>query len=108
MNSAREDSDKNLSKSALGTGLSPVRLACIAHSRPSGSSATRSIPASVPHRPVPLLPKPHVPQPWLYIGSLVRDHLQTCSNCLPRTLGSGSRRANRSPNVPTAGMLVDG
>jgi hypothetical protein len=44
----------------------------------------------------------------VYIGSLVRNHLQTCSNCLPRTLGSGSRRAYRSLNVATAGMLIDG
>jgi hypothetical protein len=29
------------------------------------------------------------------------------SNCLPRTLGSGSSRANRSLNVATAGMLAE-
>jgi hypothetical protein len=45
---------------------------------------------------------------FLYVGSLVRNHWQTCSNCLPRTLGSGSRRANRSLNAPTAGMLIEG
>jgi hypothetical protein len=43
----------------------------------------------------------------LYVGSLVRNHLQTCSNCSPRTLESGSRRANTSLNAPTAGMLID-
>src|ERR1700745_1129970 len=33
---------------------------------------------------------------------------ETCSNCLPRTLGSGLRRAKRSPNVVTAGTLIEG
>jgi hypothetical protein len=31
-----------------------------------------------------------------------------CSNCLPRTLGSESRRAKRLLNVATAGMLIEG
>ena len=44
----------------------------------------------------------------LYIGSLVRNDLQTSSNCSPRTLGSRSRRANRSLNATTAGMLING
>lgn len=80
----------------------------IAQSRPSWSSATKSMPASMPQRPVHSFQSQTFRSVVLYIGSLARNHLQTCSNCLPRTLGSGSRRAKRSLNVATAGMLIDG
>jgi hypothetical protein len=57
----------------------------IAQSRPSWSSATRSMPASPPQRPVHSFQSHTFRRVLLYVGSLGRNHLQTCSNCSPRT-----------------------
>ena len=103
------DSARNLSTSAFVMVLSG------AYALPGSPTAARRGPRRPGRyrrrRPSDLSTRSTTTPPasvFLYVGSLVRNHLQTCSNCLPRTLGSGSRRANRSLNAATAGMLIDG
>ena len=54
----------------------------------------------------PPFPQPHSAKPRLREWIIGQNQLQTRSNCLRPTRGSGSRRANRSLNVATKEILA--